>query len=967
MASIYSVKLLKNGQLIQQRQVHTALADTTGAVRLKGQPDVVYVLNAESSRKAVGQLLTKRVGNDLHVVLEGDNTEKAQLVIESFFAPLQSSALATQNSEGELVLFNASKATAPEPDSAQSEGWQTQTAPGADAAWYSGAGTQLALIAGGLLLVSAAKNSGGSDNTRAAQDSIAAYATGAAQSSTPSDSTYKDAGYSGVTPSNVGAINSVLQRTHAKDTADIQKVITTYQKLIDKANGNSPDNTTNDPTLQDYQTLGLVLLNLERSDNPNGLALLTDILKGRTLGDINTVSKLDGFAAIADKILLLAKGDTPPVALSTAELNSIGLSDVTDTHIAAIRSAIGASADDGSGVTSVAQLTAIQSAYLKVLAQADGVKSNTTEASKTPTVAELTTLGVKLGKAGNTSDAQQASALSLLNDLMDGLSNTAVDSVKEINDLASTIDKLMGIATATSADQASALGLTFSELNAWGLTGISNDNLAQVVEAVRLTQSSDGKKLNTLKQMQSAVDLGVIMHYAESSPLASSGHVAPTLGQYTSAGLLSADAGNNKALNLSNLSAVNSAVEALHASDVNSVAKLQAIVNTYAKLLALANGVKDDNSERLTLADYLSLGALTRFDSTTGAIDGTQAAKAATDNSPQKEAALNLLNSVINARSATQVDSIAEINALSAAADKLLDLTSSDTNTALKLGDFSLLGIQNVNEGNLAEVKQNLNAASVNVSSGTNIDSLEEIQSAVSLAVLELFADNAATNPLPTNQSTVTQLYKDLILPNTQITWTDALANGVSSVVNFLGKADITTIKVSEIATAYQSVLLEATGGISNNNENPLAAQYKSLLNPLNSSDLKHHVYEDTTDDKSTTSLASNALALLNDVVRQKTPNQLINYGTLEIYANTIDKLMNLAAKPNTGAPAANDIQLTIADLTSLGFNVSGSWIGTPSGTTDGFTYKVANSDDHGAAIRTWSQVQTLISQSSVF
>ena len=967
MPNVYTVKLLKNGQLIQQRLVHPALSESTGAVRFKAQPDGVYVLSTEGGRKPVSKIFTQRMGNDLQLVLEGEPTDKPQMIIEAFFAPNQNMALATQNSQGELVLFSADAARLL-PDAAQPETWQVQIARGADEAWYSGAGTQLALIAGGLLLVSAAKNSSGSDGSRTAQDSIAAYATGAAQANTPTDTTYKDAGYSGVTPSNVGAINSALQRTHAKDTAGIQKVITAYQKLIDKANGNTADNTTNDPTLQDYQTLGIVLLNLERSDNPNGLALLTDILKGRTLGDINTVNKLDGFAAIADKILLLAKGDTPPVALSTAELNSIGLTDVlNENQIAAIRSAIGASADDGSGVQSVAQLTAIQSAYLKVLAQADGARGNTTEASKTPTVTELTTLGVKLGKAGNTSDAQQTSALGLLNDLMDGLSNTAVDSVKEINDLASTIDKLMGIATATTADQASALGLTLSELNAWGLTGVSSDNLAQVVEAVRLTQSSDGKKLNTLKQVQSAVDLGLIMQYAESSPLASSGHVAPTLGQYTSAGLLGVDAGGNKAITVSNLSAVNSAVEALHAVDVNSVAKLQKVVNAYAKLLNLANGVKDNNSESLTLDDYKALGALTNFDSTTGAIDGTQSAKAATSSNTQKDAALNLLNSVINARSATQVDSIAEINALSVAADKVLDLTSSPTNNALKVGDFSLLGIQNVNEGNLAEVKQNLNAASVNVSNGTNIDSLEEIQSAVSLAVLELFADNAATNPLPTTQSTVTQLYKDLILPNTQLTWTDALANGVSSVVNFLSKADITTLKVNEIATAYQSVLLEATGGSNNNNDNPLAAQYKSLLNPLNSSDLKHHVYEDTTDDKSTTTLASNALSLLNDVVRQKTPNQLINFGTLEIYANTIDKLMNLAAKPNTGAPAANDIQLTIADLTSLGFSVSGSWIGTPSGTTDGFTYKVANSDDHGAAIRTWDQVQTLISQSSVF
>ncbi|MEY2791414.1 MAG: hypothetical protein RL295_1579 [Pseudomonadota bacterium] len=41
MTNIFTVKLLKNGQLIQQRQVHTGLAESTGAVRIKAQADTV--------------------------------------------------------------------------------------------------------------------------------------------------------------------------------------------------------------------------------------------------------------------------------------------------------------------------------------------------------------------------------------------------------------------------------------------------------------------------------------------------------------------------------------------------------------------------------------------------------------------------------------------------------------------------------------------------------------------------------------------------------------------------------------------------------------------------------------------------------------------------------------------------------------------------------------------------------------
>lgn len=902
--------------------------------------------------------MTQRIGNDLHMVLDDSSTGKPQLIVEDYFSPNQNSALATQGSDGELVLF-AAESPQQTQNIAEPNQAIVQTAKGADASWLSSPGVQLAMIAGGLYAISSARNKS-SDSAQPAQDSIVAYANGVAQASTPTEATYKDAGYTGVTTSNVGAINSAIQRTHTKDSAGIQKVITVYQKLIDKANGNTADTTTNDPTLSDYQTLGIVLLNIERSGNSNPLSLLNDIIKARTLGDINSVAKLDGFASIADKIMLLAKGDVPPAPLTTAELNSIGLTDVTDTNIAAIRSAIGASADDGTGVKSVNQLKDIQTAYLKVLALADLNRGNTTDTSKIPTVSDLQTLGVTLGKAGNTNDSQQTNALKLLNDVMDGLNSTGVDTVAEISALAASIDKVMGIATAPTSAAANAFGLAVSELTALGVTSATTDNLAQVVEAIRLTQSTDGSKVNTFKQMQSAVDLGVIMQYAESSTTASTGHVAPTVGQYLSAGLSSVDVGTNKAINNTNLSAINSAVEALQASNVNSLSKLQTVVNTYAKLLSMADGTKANTSDALTLADYLGIGALTRFDGNTGAVDGALTAKAVTTDSAQKEAALTLLNDVIDGRNTNQVDSIAEINLLSVAVDKVLDQALTTPSTTLKVNDFALLGIQNVNDTNLAQVVTNLKAASDNHTNGDTIDTLAEIQSNVSLAALQLYADNPA-NALPTQTNTLTQLYKDLILNTTSINWTDNLATSVSSVVNFLGKSDITTTKLQSVATAYQSVLLEATGDISNNNPNPTAAQYKEILKlPTETSVI--HLYETATDDTTITNLNSNALALLNDVVKHKNANQLTSLNTLEIYARSVDKLMNL-----TEAADTTNSQLTITDLSNLGFNVNNAWGSSSTPGVNGFSNKVAQYDDHGASIRTWEQVQTLINQNSVF
>jgi hypothetical protein len=317
--------------------------------------------------------------------------------------------------------------------------------------------------------------------------------------------------------------------------------------------------------------------------------------------------------------------------------------------LASIISAITASADDGSGVKSISQLTSIQAAYIKVLGEADGIKLNTTDANKTPTAAEFVTLGVTLGKAGISTDTQQVSALKLLNEVIDGLNTTAVDTVAELTTLASTVDKLMSIAIAATA-QASSVGLDAASLTGLGVSGVTPDNLAQVVESIRLTQSSDGQKINSIKLVQSAVDLGIIMSYAQSANN-STAHIAPTLAQYTSAGLLSTDNATNKAINANNLSAINSAVEAKEANDVNQLVALQTIVNTYGKLAEAADGTKGNyKGAALTTSDYRLLGALSNFDSVSGeAGAGTTTSKAL--GTEQNVAALNLLNDAMDALS----------------------------------------------------------------------------------------------------------------------------------------------------------------------------------------------------------------------------------------------------------------------------------------------------------------------------
>jgi hypothetical protein len=952
MTNIFTVKLLKNGQLIQQRQVHTGLAENSGAVRIKAQADTVYVLTEENIKKAVVKISTKRVGDDLQVILDESASGKPHLIIEDYFsAALSNGALATTNNDGELVMYGAdnpmlaSLATQPEQV-------VTQTAKGAQNGWWQSAGAQLALIGGGLAIIANTKGkSGSSDTNQSDKDIVTAYATATdtTRVTTPTLANYVGAGIKGVDSSNIDAVNGAINRARVKDLAGVQSVLTAYQKLFVKANGSGADNTTDDPSLADYQTLN-IKLSAETIDNKfHQIDLLNDIIKNRTSTDINTVAKLDALASIADRIVQNARGNPPATQLTTAELKSIGLTDVTDANLASIISAITASADDGSGVKSITQLTSIQAAYIKVLGEADGIKLNTTDPNKTPTATEFLTLGVTLGKAGVSTDPQQANALKLLNEVIDGVSTTAVDTVAEINALASTVDKLMRIATASDTAQANSVGLDAAAITGLGITGVTPDNLAQVVESIRSTESVDGLKINSIKQLQSAVDLGIIMNYAQSAN-GSTAHVAPTLTQYLSAGLLSTDNASNKGINSINLAAINTAVEAKQAKDVSSLSALQGIVNTYGKLVDAADGVKGNyKGAALTTDDYKLLGALSNFDPISGeAGAGSTTSKAlGTD---QNVAALNLLNDAMDALNfgSQQINSIAKINLISQAVDKVLDQAKNSPPTTLKVEDFGLLGISGVTKDNLSKVVADLHTEGTNKADGTTIDGLSEIQAQVSLAQAQIYADSSS-NPALTLQN-----YKDFNFDGIDWAGTTGLVSAVNTVLDSKTSANILVLDdVKKISLSFQSILNEATNGVSNANTDPTALTYDTILGSSNS-----HLFHGAPTVSDPANLASNALLLMNEVVQHKTPGALSSLNAVDSLAKQVDALMNLAG----GASGT----ITFTDLSNMGFNTKGmSDIGYSSNLSK-FWKSVADTDNSGVAINTWDEVQALINASLV-
>lgn len=182
-----------------------------------------------------------------------------------------------------------------------------------------------------------------------------------------------------------------------------------------------------------------------------------------------------------------------------------------------------------------------------------------------------------------------------------------------------------------------------------GLTGVTTDNLPAVLSAIAAT-ANDGSATDSLSELQTlissavsaaAIALGTISAYAElnSTGLSSASGVAPVQGDFAAAGVTGVDA--------SNLNAINDALASVPVNGAlaNTTAEVQAIVNAYNAIFAEANGATADTNTSInpTVGQYAAVGA--------------EIGAAASDAEN-----LALLNDIVGSKTASDVDTIAEID-----------------------------------------------------------------------------------------------------------------------------------------------------------------------------------------------------------------------------------------------------------------------------------------------------------------
>ena len=625
----------------------------------------------------------------------------------------------------------------------------------------------------------------------------------------PSVTDYANAGVHGVTQANLDAINDALTTASVTEASvntalEVQALVDAYTLVIRAADGQATAGVSL-PSAAQYGLLGLTGLDPSLNTSAPRTRLLGDVLDRKTFNDIDTVEKLQTLLNSVINVMNAAKGVS---GLSVTQLQGLGISGVTDDNVALVMRVLNATQDDGTEVDTFTELQNIisttvsqSSAALQVI---QNYAENNTDASHpvgtAPTLLQYQQAGV-LGltsshlAAINSALATQAvsgarvSSISNLQDVVnaylsvfnmaDGVDNTltannptlaysvigitGVDSaskysllgdvidVKQASDVDSTV-KIQALADAVQAVIRAAAGgtdLTQDQLASLTITGLTADNFPLVLKALNNIPTSqdhydtrvDLQALVTSVVSAASAALQTIGIYADSNtasaPATPSG-VAPILSTYTDAGVIGVR--NN------NLSAINDVLttSAIVSTRVNTTVKVQAVVDAYNAVFTLADGVGNN----ATAGQAISLTQLGQLGIDTSSM--SSASNASTR--------LSLLNNVLDAQSASAVDTVNEIIRLftivNAVQDQAAGLTPS---TPLTASDFAALGLSGITSTNLTAF---LNGIQATLDDGTQVNTQAKLQtlfnSTLNLAFTSISADTGYNDSdLITNDNTL--------------------------------------------------------------------------------------------------------------------------------------------------------------------------------------------------------------------
>ena len=443
-----------------------------------------------------------------------------------------------------------------------------------------------------------------------------------------------------------------------------------------------------------------------------------------------------------------------------------GVTGVSADNLAALNSALNSASVGEEETNTTAKIQAVVDAYTVILGAADGVDGN----GILPTAAQYAAIGV--------TGIDTVEAVSLLGDVIDGLSNDAVDTVAEVQALADTVRSIMnsadGVDDADSnptLDDYAALGVTF------GFSLDANDfsNGATVDTGNRVSQLDDQESNLSAAQSDSSrqpllvqngfgsdpilrfdgsddfldipSDVSVnsenrftieIQAYIDPFAVGNDGQVAHIVSR-TNGGdqgylLYWDDRGSSDGVNALKffLRGSSGGEKKIRVDHAITSAGWHTITATYDNSLASDNMQLYLDGALIGSDNYsASITSYTRPARIGADVNGNAnfvmdlaRVSIESDPGPYHE---NLLGDVIDSLPSTAVDSVAEIQGLAHSVTNILNAAAGSAGEP-SLADLQALGITGVSSANLATVQ---GAIAATIDSGAGVDSVAELQAVV--------------------------------------------------------------------------------------------------------------------------------------------------------------------------------------------------------------------------------------------
>ena len=731
----------------------------------------------------------------------------------------------------------------------------------------------------------------------------------------PSADDYETIGVT-VTPADVPGINTIIKGLNPEDrdtAAKIQVIVDVYGDIKTNADGNP----ANEPGLTAAEIKLLGLPNKEEPFTAAQADLYNELLGKRQPGDVDTFEELKAISDVVIKVFGTREDAAYTPAMTVADFEVLGITGVTEDNLPVVISDVGpgVGTEDASSVANIqARVNRGISGYTTNLAAINArFSDNTNPAPNATTYANIGVTGIpsspvaghintilqslydqeaqsftrigiqavvdlynEIQTAANGNPAttpgldadefatlsltaiQTPQQVSLANSVLGGAGAGEADTLPEIKALTDISQAIIALAGGAPSNT-----VTAADLATIGITGVTSANEAAVLAAIANTPNN-GSAVDTIAKIQAIVnslanpptetEIEVIITF---DPDVDND---PSPADYENAGVFGVNPDNVTEIN----EIVGEVVDGTPEDEPLTPADIQAAVNTYIEIQTFADG-DPDNDPALTAEDYQAMGL---FQITS-------------------EAAANLLNDILGARTQTEVDTLAKIKPFADIANAIATLASGEEAT-LTVANFTTIGVTGVDADSLADL---LDAIAGSPKDGSLVDSIAELQGIVTIvtatpdpaAITTLVNYDPTTDPAPGADT-----YEDagIVGVNT---------NNVTPINDLINKIPrdepLTPADIQAIVNAYNEVLAAADGDATKTGQ--LTKEQFAVLGLVDIDEVGE-------------------TNLLNDIIGSSNPTDVNTYAALKKLADIVTEIIGAA-----GGTGGDD--LTASDFTDIG------------------------------------------------